>query len=90
MLGFKKKKRSILPLRLGVAIGSVCALYVFILGVASFTSGWGAPLVEMLSSLYIGYDATPMGTVIGALWAFGDGFIFGYLVACIYNMFDNG
>ncbi len=69
---------------LGVAVGAVCALYFFCLGVFGMF-GWGAELVTALGSLYIGYEATLLGSVIGALWAFAEGFVAGALVAWIYN-----
>jgi hypothetical protein len=31
---------------------------------------WGTALVEIASSLYIGYKATFLGTIIGIVWAF--------------------
>ncbi|MDD3029325.1 MAG: bacteriophage holin [Alphaproteobacteria bacterium] len=72
------------PLALGLSFGAVWALAVFILGLVSLW-GWGTSLVSSLSSLYIGYTSTFGGACIGALWAFIDGFVGGFLVAWIYN-----
>jgi hypothetical protein len=72
------------PLALGVAIGVLWALYVFCVGITAMF-GWGAALVSALASLYIGYSATIVGAVIGALWAFVDGFVAGLVIAWIYN-----
>jgi len=44
----------------------------------------------MISSLYIGYAATLLGSIIGAIWAFVDGFIGGVIVAWLYNAFQKG
>jgi hypothetical protein len=72
------------PLALGVAIGVLWAVYVFFVGITAMF-GWGAALVEALASLYIGYGASIIGAVIGAIWAFVDGFIAGVVIAWIYN-----
>jgi hypothetical protein len=72
------------PLALGVAIGAVWAFYVFGLAIAAMF-GWGTALVDTLASLYIGYGASIIGAIIGAVWAFIDGFIAGVLIAWIYN-----
>ncbi|MDE2001266.1 MAG: bacteriophage holin [Patescibacteria group bacterium] len=74
------------PVALGVAIGSLWALYVFLLVPAAlWFGGWGAGLVAPLASLYLGYGLSLGGAVIGALWAFGDGFLAGVVIAWIYN-----
>ena len=72
------------PLALGIAIGVLWALYVFFIGIAAMF-GWGNALVDVLASLYIGYEASVIGAIIGAIWAFIDGFIAGVVIAWIYN-----
>lgn len=73
------------PLALGVAIGATWALGIFFLAIAAMF-GWGAALVPPLASLYIGYGASIAGAIIGAVWAFIDGFVGGAVVAWIYNL----
>jgi len=41
----------------------------------------------MLSSVYIGYGPTFVGSISGAVWAFVDGLLFGVVVAWLYNRF---
>ena len=41
--------------------------------------------VALMGSLYVGYDASFLGGIVGALWAFVDGAIAGALIALIYN-----
>jgi hypothetical protein len=72
------------PLALGIAIGVLWAIYVFFVGIVAMF-GWGNALVEALASLYIGYAASIIGALIGAVWAFVDGFIAGIAIAWIYN-----
>jgi len=70
---------------LAVAVGAVWALGVLLLGWAA-AFGWGTALVDMLASLYLGYGASFVGGIIGALWAIVDGAIAGALIAAIYNL----
>lgn len=72
------------PLPLGIAIGVVWAIYVFCVGITAIF-GWGAALVDVLGSLYIGYGASFLGAVVGAIWAFVDGLIAGVIIAWVYN-----
>jgi len=72
------------PNALGIAIGVVWAAYVFFCGITA-TFGWGVALVDAISSLYIGYGPTFLGSVIGAVWGFVDGYIAGIVIAWIYN-----
>lgn len=72
------------PIALGVAIGVLWALYVGGLGITAMFN-WGTALVTPLASLYIGYSASIAGAVIGAIWAFFDGFVAGAVIAWIYN-----
>ena len=44
--------------------------------------------VPLLSLMYRGFTFTPMGSVIGLLWALPDGFVLGALIAWIYNRFS--
>ncbi|MGB0084973.1 MAG: bacteriophage holin, partial [Rhodomicrobiaceae bacterium] len=73
------------PVALGVAIGVLWAAYVFLAGIVAMF-GWGTALVETLASLYLGYGASIIGAIIGAIWAFVDGLIAGVVIAWIYNM----
>lgn len=69
---------------LGVAFGVLWALYVFFCGIIAIF-GWGAHIVTVLSSLYIGYSASIGGAIIGAIWGFVDGYIAGFVIAWLYN-----
>ncbi len=73
------------PLALGIAIGVLWAIYVFLAGIIAIY-GWAVALVEAFASLYIGYGASIGGAIIGAIWAFVDGFIAGVVIAWIYNL----
>ena len=69
-----------------LAGGIVWAVGVLLLGLAAlYIDGWGGAIVELLDSIYIGYEATPIGSVIGAVWGFIDGFIGCAAFAWLYN-----
>ncbi|MBU6142185.1 hypothetical protein KGO95_03685 [Patescibacteria group bacterium] len=74
------------PVALGVAIGALWASYVFLLVPAvMWFGGWGGGLIGPLGTLYLGYDLSLAGALIGAVWAFGDGFVAGVVIAWVYN-----
>jgi len=46
---------------------------------------WGSGMVMIMQDLYIGYGASILGGIIGAVWGFIDGYIFGFATAWLYN-----
>jgi len=67
-----------------MGIGAVWAIYVFSLGLMA-KLGWGKQFVKGLSSVYLGYEPTLPGSVVGAFWAFLDGAVAGAVIALVYN-----
>ena len=67
------------------ACGIAWAAGILFLGWAA-AFGWGGRLVEVISSVYIGYRPTVLGAVVGALWALVDGAIGGAIIALLYNV----
>lgn len=84
-MGGVNMDNKIQPMPLGIAIGVLWAIYVFCLGIIAMFH-WGTEMVAMLSSLYLGYSASILGAIIGAIWAFIDGLVAGVIVGWIYNM----
>jgi len=74
---------------LGLALGFVVGLYTFLIGIFATLTGSGDALIELLKGVYVGFDKTIIGSAAGGLWAFVDGFIGGFLIASIYNFFQN-
>ncbi len=70
---------------LGLAAGITWAIGLLVLGWVSWWSGWGAQMVAVIGSVYVGYQPTFWGTIIGAIWGFVDLFIAGVIFAAIYN-----
>lgn len=76
------------PLRatsFGFALGVTWAIGLLVLGWAGWLSGWGRPMIEIIGTVYLGYKATFLGTIIGAVWGFVDLFVAGIIIAAIYN-----
>jgi len=71
----------------GLAVGITSGIFVFLLGLTSALFDWGTHIVAVLSSLYIGYSPSFVGSVAGAVWVFVDGFIGGGITAWLYNRF---
>ncbi len=69
---------------MAIAMGIMWALSVLITGLAAM-HGVGGMFVEVMASIYKGYDASVKGALIGAGWAFADGFIGGAVLAFLYN-----
>lgn len=70
---------------LAIASGFTWGMGVLLLGFISMQYELGKPLVALLGSMYIGFEATVAGSFIGAAWAFADGLIAGLVFALVYN-----
>ena len=81
------QKASLGVVSLGLAVGISWALGVFLLGLAAGVLDWGVPAVTVLSSVYLGYSPSFVGSIAGAVWGFVDGFIGGVVIAWLYNRF---
>jgi len=42
--------------------------------------------ITFIGRLYRGYSITPVGSLIGLVWAFADGLIGGLIFAWVYNL----
>ena len=72
-------------LGLGISLGLVWAITLLILAAGSACLGIGDEFVKLLGSLYVGYDASLLGSLIGFAWGFVDAFVGGVLIALVYN-----
>jgi len=71
---------------MGISVGLVVGSYLFLLGLAATYLGWGGALVENFSDIYVGYNSSLLGSISGGLWGFVDGFVFGVIIAWVYNL----
>lgn len=63
-------------------------LGVLIIGILAWQFNVGTEIVNLCSSLYIGYTPSLKGCLIGGVEGFIDGFIWGALIAWFYNYFQ--
>lgn len=77
------------PNAFGLACGIFWAGAVAAIGLTARV-GWGKRWEELLADMYRGFNETRSGLVIGAGWAFLDGFTSGYIVASLYNRILQG
>jgi hypothetical protein len=80
----KAAKLSVIGLALGVGIyWGLCMI------LSGWTSmfGWGNSFVSAMSSIYIGFEPTFIGGIIGGIWGFFCGYISGGVTAFFYNKF---
>lgn len=75
------------PLALGLSIGILWGIAVLIFGLLAYFVGYGELFVTSMGTIYLGYDATIAGSIIGGVIAFVDGLITGVIVAWLYNLF---
>lgn len=76
------------------AFGLTCGL---VWGLGLFFLTWWILLFEgndvqstFLSAVYRGYTISPVGSLIGLMWAFVDGWIGGLIFAWLYNQLTDG
>jgi len=69
----------------GLACGILWGVLVLLMGWAAALIGWTSAMVDVFASIYIGYSASFVGAIIGAIWAFFDGLIGGYIFVWLYN-----
>lgn len=72
---------------LGIAVGATCALGLFLATVILVLRGGHpvGPTLGLLAQFFPGYSVTPVGSVVGAGYAFAVGFGLGWLAAGLRN-----
>jgi len=71
---------------LGLAFGIFWGVCIFLLGISGMF-GFGETFVALISRVYLWYDVSIVGAIIGAIWAFIDAFVCGVILAWLYNRF---
>lgn len=77
------------PVALGLALGVLWGLSVFIMGLAAHFTGFGEAFVTNVGTMYMQwYGPTVMGSILGGFIGFAHGFIKGLLIGWLYNAFS--
>jgi len=74
------------PQAFALTAGVIWALGVLLVGLGAAYTGYALPMVELIASAYLGYEASLSGAVIGGIWGFFDAFIGCWIFAWAYNM----
>lgn len=77
-------KLRIIPLAVSLCV--TWSFFLLCIGWAAWLLDWGGELVKVVGSLYIGFEPTLLGGIIGALWGLADGAVAGIIIALIYNL----
>lgn len=72
---------------IGILAGMIWAFALVVWTLAEITAGEPSPWLLLVAYIYEGFNFTPRGILVGAGWAFADGFITGYVVSFIINYF---
>jgi len=70
----------------GAAIGSAAALVVAGVTIATLLASQKFEALGLLSNYFAGYSISWGGVFVGAAWAFGVGFVAGWLLAFVRNL----
>ena len=74
------------PIALGIAVGILWGGCIFLTTLVSHYTGYGTAFLEALPlSIYPGYSITLVGSAVGLVYGFADGFICGAIGGWIYN-----
>lgn len=74
------------PLALGIALGTVWGVSLFVTTLLCYFTGYGKLFLEVLAqSIYPGYSISPLGSFLGLFYGFLDGFVSASIIGWIYN-----
>ena len=76
------------PCAFAMSFGVLWSLSLVFCGVLAACCNYGGDFVNLMSSVYLGYDASFTGILAGAVWGFVDGAVGGFLLAWLYNFFS--
>lgn len=70
----------------GLASGIVWGVTILLATLWVVVKGGGEHL-RLLEQFYLGYNVSPLGSLIGLIYGFINGFIVGWIFAWLYNKF---
>jgi hypothetical protein len=75
------------PLEVGICLGLVWSAILTVWSLADLTTGDPSPWLLLVACVYDGFDLTPRGITLGAVWAFVDGCVSGWFLATLVSYF---
>jgi len=73
------------PNRLAISGGILWGMLLFIITLANISTGYAPMWVALMADIYPGYHASYIGSLLGLVYGFADGFLGLYLLAWLYN-----
>ena len=73
-------------IRFGFAGGILTGLLCFVLTLIASVTGFGLDALNILKSIFIGYEISAFGSLIGAVYGFMAGFAQLFFLAFVYNL----
>ncbi|MEX1012697.1 MAG: bacteriophage holin [Waddliaceae bacterium] len=70
---------------LGLSFGIVWGVSVWFVTILSMFTGYGDSFIHMMQSVYPGYSVDLLGSFIGLIYGFVDGFVGLFIFGLIYN-----
>ena len=77
------------PLPFGLSLGVIWGASVLLMGLLAHYFAYGNAFVTAMGVVYIGYDPSITGSIIGAIFGFIDALVGGVLIAWLYNVFSS-
>ena len=74
------------PFEVGLSLGIAWAAILVVWSLADVTTGEPSPWLLLITCIYHGFELTPVGILFGAVWAFADGFISGYVISYLWSL----
>lgn len=74
------------PVKLGLAAGILWGLLIFFSTWIAMYTGYGMFWLSQWMDIYPGYDLSVLGTLIGLIYGFVDGFICLFIFGWLYNL----
>lgn len=71
------------PIDIGLLAGIIWASVLVVWTLAEITTGEPSPWLILVAYIYEGFNFTTKGILVGAGWAFVDGFISGFVVSSL-------
>lgn len=72
--------------RFGIAGGLFYGFFCFAFTLLATLNGYGSAALKILESIFVGYDISVTGSLIGGLYGIIFGFVELFTIAFIYNM----